>query len=112
MQTLLKSVHDYRNPTKNPSARFSPVPKRVFRRDRSYAILLGLLERASECHPRKQRARAAHPAGQSRMAGQEDEGWLFISEAGGRTDEGRFLKPLKKITAFAGVSDHILLTEE
>ncbi len=39
----------------------------------------------------------------------EDEGWLFISETGGRLDEGRFLKRLKGYTAFAGVSDKISL---
>ncbi len=43
------------------------------------------------------------------MKGQEDEGWLFIIEFGGRLDEGRFLKSLKKVTAFAEVSDHITL---
>jgi len=43
------------------------------------------------------------------MAGQEDEGWLFISEFGGRLDEGRFLKALKKIVTLAEISDHITL---
>lgn len=43
------------------------------------------------------------------LAGREDEGWLFISEFGGRLDEGRFLKALKKVVAFAGISEHITL---
>jgi site-specific recombinase XerD len=44
------------------------------------------------------------------MAGQEkDEGWLFITEFGTRMDEGRFLKVLKKMLAWAGLSDQITL---
>lgn len=31
-------------PAKNPSIRYSPVTKRVFHRDRNYAIILGLLD--------------------------------------------------------------------
>jgi|GEM_PF-2078135 len=42
MQTLLKSVHDFWNPAKNPSIRYTPIAKRVFHRDRNCAILLGL----------------------------------------------------------------------
>ena len=43
------------------------------------------------------------------MAGQEDEGWLFLSEFGGRLDEGRFLKALKKFVGWAGISDRVTL---
>ena len=44
------------------------------------------------------------------MAGQsDDEGWLFVSEYGGRIEEGRFLRALKKIVAWAGISEHITL---
>ena len=43
------------------------------------------------------------------MAGQEDEGWLFISEFGGRLDEGRFLESLKKVTTYAEISDRCYL---
>lgn len=44
------------------------------------------------------------------MAGQAaDEGWLFVSEYGGRIDEGRFLKALRKITTWASLSAHITL---
>lgn len=39
----------------------------------------------------------------------EDEGWLFISEFGGRLDEGRVLKTLKRYTKFAGCSKEITL---
>lgn len=143
MQTLLRSIHDYWTPSKNPSARFAPVPKRVFHRDRNYAIVLGLLDSAARIgemlslkvddyrakerqivireskgrEPRtlpvsvewvealnvwlRQRAKI--------MVGQEDEGWLFVSEFGGRLDESRFLKALKRITAWAEISGRITL---
>ena len=42
------------------------------------------------------------------MKGHEDEGWLFVSEFGGRLDEGRFLKSLK-ITAYVKISEHLTL---
>ncbi len=143
MQTLLKSVHDYWNPTKNPSARFYPVPKRVFHRDRNYAILLGLLDSASrigemlslkvddyrakerqivirESKGREPRTLPVSPEWVEAlniwlrqrskiMAGQEDEGWLFVSEFGGRLDESRFLKALKRITGWAKISGRITL---
>ncbi len=40
---------------------------------------------------------------------EEDEGWLFLSETGGRIDEGRFLKSLKKYVKFAGLTTNISL---
>jgi site-specific recombinase XerD len=44
------------------------------------------------------------------MAGaQEDEGWLFVSQTGSRLDECRFLKTLRQITEFAGLTDQITL---
>lgn len=143
MQTLLKSVPDYWNPAKNTSARFYPVAKRVFHRDRNYAILLGLLDSASrigemlslkvddyrakerqivirESKGREPRILPVSPEWVEAlnvwmrqrskiMAGQEDEGFLFISEFGGRLDESRFLKALKRITAWAKISEHITL---
>jgi integrase/recombinase XerC len=33
-----------------------------------------------------------------------DEGWLFISETGGRVDEGKFNKSLHRVSSFAGVA--------
>jgi site-specific recombinase XerD len=39
----------------------------------------------------------------------EDAGYLFISETGGRIDEGRFSKTLHKGTEFAGLSEKITL---
>jgi len=143
MQALLRGVADFWNPARNPGIRYSPLAKRVFHRDRNYAIILGLLDSASrigemlslkvddyrakerqivirESKGRelrtlpvsaewvdaldvwlRQRAKA--------MRGQEDEGWLFISEFGGRLDEGRFLKALKKVTMNAGISERITL---
>ena len=35
---------DYWNPTTNPDARYIPPGKRIFHRDRNYAIILGLLD--------------------------------------------------------------------
>ena len=143
MQTLLKSVHDFWNPAKNPSIRYSPVSKRVFHRDRNYAIILGLLDSASrigemlslkvddyrlkerqivirESKGREPRTLPVSPEWVEAlnvwlrqrskiMAGQEDEGYLFVSEFGGRLDEGRFLKSLKKITGWAKISGRITL---
>jgi site-specific recombinase XerD len=44
------------------------------------------------------------------MAGQpKDEGWLFITEYGGRMEEGRFLKVLKKMLVWASISNQITL---
>ncbi len=40
---------------------------------------------------------------------EEDEKWLFLSEYGGKVEEGRFLKTLKKFTRYAGLSDNITL---
>jgi integrase len=37
----------------------------------------------------------------------EDEGWLFISETGGRMDEGNFLRTIKKVAEFAGLPKEI-----
>ncbi len=114
MQTLLKSVHDFWNPTKNPPSRFSPVTKRVFHRDRNYAVILGLLDSAArigemlslkvEDYRAKERqivireSKGREPRvlpvssewvdaldiwlrqRSKIMTGQEDEGWLFVSE--------------------------------
>jgi len=38
-----------------------------------------------------------------------DEGWLFIAETGGRCDESRFLKSIRRITKWAGLPDAITL---
>jgi site-specific recombinase XerD len=40
---------------------------------------------------------------------EKDEGWLFLSEYGGRMDESRFLKAIKGILRWAGLSDNITL---
>lgn len=45
----------------------------------------------------------------SQVPKEEDEGWLFIAETGGRLDEGRFLKALKSYRRFAGISGEITL---
>ncbi len=47
MQALLRAVHDFWTPAKNPGSRYTPVAKRVFHRDRNYAVLLGLLDSAA-----------------------------------------------------------------
>lgn len=39
----------------------------------------------------------------------EDPGWLFLTEFGGRLDEGLFLKALKRYVTFAGLTDQITL---
>ncbi len=143
MQTLLKSVHDFWNPAKNPSILYTPVSKRVFHRDRNYAIILGLLDSASrigemlslkvydyrlkerqivirESKGREPRTLPVSPEWVEAlnvwlrqrskiMAGHEGEGFLFVSEFGGRLDEGRFLKSLKKITGWAKISGRITL---
>ncbi len=43
---LLQAVRDHWNLIKNPAVRFYPITKRIFHRDRAYAILLGLLDSA------------------------------------------------------------------
>jgi len=143
MQALLRSVAHFWNPTTNPGIRYTLLPKRVFHRDRNYAVILGLLDSAARIgemlslkvddyrakerqiviRESKGREPRTLPVSaewvealevwlQQRrkiMAGQEDEGWLFISEFGGRLDEERFLKALKKIFRCAGISEHITL---
>ena len=143
VQALLKAVPEFWNPAKNPSIRYTPLAKRVFHRDRNYALMLGLLDSASRIGEmlslkvddyrakerqiviRESKGREPRTLPVSAewvealnvwmrqrskiMAGHEDEGWLFISEFGGRLDEGRFLKALKKVTSFAHVSEHITL---
>ena len=39
----------------------------------------------------------------------DDDGWLFISDTGAKIDEGRFLKILHRVTAFAELTDAITL---
>jgi site-specific recombinase XerD len=46
MQSLLAAIYNYWNPEKNPDSRFVPQPRRVFHRERNYAIVLGLLDSA------------------------------------------------------------------
>ncbi len=144
MQALMRASHDFWNPAKNPGCRYNTVAKRMFHRDRNYAIILGLLDSASRIGEmlslkvddyralekqiviRESKGREPRTLPVSAewvealavwlrqrgkvMAGQpEDEGWLFVSEYGGRIDEGRFLRALKKIVAWAGISGHITL---
>lgn len=143
MRAMLRAAHDFWNPAKNPGCRFTPVAKRVFHRDRNYAVILGLLDSAARIgemlslkvddyrskerqiviRESKGREPRTLPVSaewvkaldvwmrqrQKIMAGHEDEGWLFLSEFGGRLDEGRFLKSLKKIIGHAGISDRITL---
>ena len=40
---------------------------------------------------------------------EEDEGWLYISDTGGKLNEGYFLRTLRRVTAFAGLSKEIAL---
>jgi site-specific recombinase XerD len=40
---------------------------------------------------------------------EEDEGWLFVSETGGRLDEIRILETLRRLTTFAGLPKEIAL---
>ncbi len=130
MQALLRGAHDFWNPSKNPGSRYTPLARRIFHRDRNYAIILGLLDMAARIGEmlslkvddyrakerqiviRESKGREPRTLPVSAewvealavwlrqrgkvMAGQpEDEGWLFVSEFGGRLDEGRFLKTLK-----------------
>lgn len=44
IRAVLKALMDYWNPTTNPDARYIPPGKRIFHRDRNYAIILGLLD--------------------------------------------------------------------
>jgi Site-specific recombinase XerD len=45
----------------------------------------------------------------SGAAPEEDEGWLFLSEYGTQMDSGRFLKAIKAVLRFAGLSENITL---
>ena len=143
IQALLRGVPDFWNPAKNPGIRYTPLAKRVFHRDRNYAVILGLLDSAARIGEmlslkvddyraqerqiviRESKGREPRTLPVSAewvealnvwlrqrgkiMGGHEDEGWLFVSEFGGRLDEGRFLKALKKVTSFAHVSEHVTL---
>jgi integrase len=46
MVSLVHSVHDYWNVEKNPGIRYEDPLKRVFNRDRNYAVIIGLLNSA------------------------------------------------------------------
>jgi integrase/recombinase XerD len=46
MNLLLTGIHVYWNVEKNPDAKYQPPPKRMFHRDRNYALILGLLDTA------------------------------------------------------------------
>ena len=46
VQALLRVVPDFWSPAKNPGIRYTPLAKRVFHRDRNYALTLGLLDSA------------------------------------------------------------------
>ena len=141
MQALLRGIAHFWDPAKNPSIRYTPLAKRIFHRDRNYAIILGLLDSAArigemlslkvddyrakerqivirESKGREPRTLPVSPEWIAALdvwmrqrtkvlKGQEDEGWLFISEFGGRLDEGRFLKALKKVTSDAGITESI-----
>lgn len=143
---ILQAVRDHWNMAKNPDVRFYPIAKRIFHRDRAYAILLGLLDSACRIgemlnlkvedvqksdrqilireakgkRPRtlpisaewlaaldewlkiRKRLMAGVPEG-------EDEGWLFVSEYGGRMEESVFFKSIKRVIRWAKLSDSITL---
>ncbi len=146
MQALLSAVHTFWNPELNPEVRFVKASRRVFNRDRNYAIVLALLDSAArigeilslkiddyqinqkqitirESKGREPRSIPVSPDCAEATAvwrkvrdrvmkdvpKDEDEGYLFLSEAGTKIDEGRFLKTLKKYVAFAKLSDKISL---
>jgi site-specific recombinase XerD len=146
MAKLLGAIHTFWDPAKNPDARYSSLSKRVFHRDRNYAIVLTLLDSACRIGEvlslklddyqaserqitiTQSKGRDARSIPVSRDCAEaiavwmkvrarvmknvpkdQDEGWLFISETGGRIDEGLFLKTLKKFTAFAGATTKITL---
>ncbi len=46
VRALLLAVHGYWNAETNPDVRYNPPAKRIFHRDRNYAIILGLLDTA------------------------------------------------------------------
>ena len=143
IQKLLTSVPDFMTPAKNPVIRYMPLAKRVFHRDRNYAIIIGLLDsacrigemlslkiddyRAKERQIVIRESKGREPRTlpvsaewvdalevwmkqrQKVMTGQDDEGWLFISEFGTRIDESRFGKTLQRIIAWAGISRDVTL---
>lgn len=47
VQRLLATIHDHWDVAKNPGIRYMPPAKRIFHRDRNYAIVLGLLDSAA-----------------------------------------------------------------
>jgi integrase len=146
MQALLRSVHDYWNPEKNPDMKHIPHARRLVHRERNYALLLLLLDTAArigeilslkmedyrarerqivirESKGKEPRTLPLSPGAigavgtwlrmRERMMGdvpaEQDEGWLFLSEYGGRMDESRFLKAVKAILRWTGLSDNITL---
>lgn len=47
IQKLLAAYRNFWDPAKRPGCRFTPVDKRIFHRDRNFAVLLGLVDSAS-----------------------------------------------------------------
>lgn len=146
MRRLLAAIGDYWNLEKNPEIRYQAPLKRIFHRDRNYAIILGLLDTAArigemlslkvddyraterqivirESKGREPRVLPASPEWVQALAvwlklrakvmssvpKEQDEGWLFISETGGRLDEGRFLHAIKTYLRWADLSQEITL---
>jgi integrase/recombinase XerD len=144
MRQLLVACHGYLDISKNPAAKYQPPAKRVFHRDRNYALVLGLIDTACrigemlslkvedvrlperqalvrESKGKEPRALPISPEWAQAItvwlkvrqrvmsAAEEDEGWLFVSEYGTRLDETMFLRRLKCVLEYAGLTKQITL---
>lgn len=144
MRQLLVACHAYLDISKNPVAKYQPAAKRVFHRDRNYALVLGLIDTACrigemlslkvedvrlaerqalvrESKGKEPRTLPISPEWANAIevwlkvrkrvmaAAEEDEGWLFVSEYGTRLDETMFLRRLKCVLEYAGLTKQITL---
>ncbi len=146
IRRILQALADHWSVSRNPNMRFYPAPKRVFFRERNYALIIGLLdtaarigemlslkvedvrhkEREALIRETKGKVQRTLPVSAEWLTAldswlqvrrrvmadvpkEEDEGWLFISEYGGRMDESQFLKALKRLLRWADLSDEITL---
>ena len=146
VNAVIAAAKSFWDPRQNSDARFNPSARRIFNRDRNYAILMTLLgttcrigeilslktedyqasERQitvrarskSEPHTILVSKQTSHAIAawlkvrarvMKNVPGSEDSGYLFLSETGGRMDEGRFLKTIKKYADFAGILEKFSL---
>lgn len=145
MTTMVASVERYWDPVQNPGIRHQPTSRRTFMRDRTYTMLVVLIDsccrigeilnlkvadvKVGELEFTVTESKGKEPRTLPMSIGsrdalvewlkvrkrimrnlppdEEDEGWLFISETGGRVDYNNFLRSWKNLLAFCGLDTMI-----